>query len=75
MTEVIDFQKRFLALLQQCITKYLPELKDKQELDVYKDILINISKLFLFNTYQFRKYSTFCKFTSFWYRKLLNFKL
>lgn len=62
MIEVIDFQKNtFLALLQQCIDKYLPECEPgRVELDVYKDVLINISKLFLYNTYQFRKYSTYC---------------
>ena len=62
MIEVIQFQDEFLGLLKQCIDKYLPAEyeADRVDLDVFKDVLINISKLFLFNTYQFRQYSTFC---------------
>ena len=61
MIAVIEFQKQFLSLLTDCITKHLPECEPGRiELDVYKDVFINISKLFLFHTYQFRQYSTFC---------------
>lgn len=61
MVEVIQFQGEFLELLRQCIAKYLPEYEpDRVDLDVFKEVLINISKLFLFNTFEFRQYSTFC---------------
>lgn len=61
MVEVITFQGEFLELLRQCIGKHLPEYEaDRVELEVYKDVLIALAKLFLYNTYQFRQYSTFC---------------
>lgn len=71
MVEVIQFQKEFLSLLQDCISQNLPDCQSgRSELDVYKEVLINISKLFLFFTYEFRRYSTFC-FSHFKCQKLL----
>lgn len=62
MDEVLQFQRNFLELLQITVDQYLPTLEGGQIFSQreYRQVLLALSKLFLFHTPQFRLYSVFC---------------
>jgi hypothetical protein len=60
--EVLHFQSCFLQMLQNVVEQHLPPDTSSYQRSPteYQDVLVQLSKLFLFHTPQFRLYSVFC---------------
>ena len=59
MDEILQFQKQFLNLLRFVIKQNLPSGNDLTNRN-YQEVLVQISKLFLYYVSHFRLYSVFC---------------